>query len=173
MDKNKRFLIAASGIFICYFYFGIFQENITKANYVKPDGQVEIFTYSMTLVFAMCVTNYLFAKLITSTITSVLDDTTRTIYYCSNALTYILAMVCTNMALQFVSYPTQVIAKSSKPIPVMILGVLLGKKSYSWKKYFVVFLVVVGVALFLYKDKKGPNLSESEGKKLLISNNIF
>lgn len=170
MDKNKRFIIAATGIFVCYFYFGIFQENITKANYLKSDGTTETFVYAMSLVFAMCVTNYLFAKLLTSTIVSTADDTTRTIYYCSNGLTYVLAMICTNMALQFVSYPTQVIAKSSKPIPVMILGVLLGRKSYPWKKYFVVFLVVTGVALFLYKDKKGPAV-ESEGK--CLHNSVF
>jgi len=56
------------------------------------------------------------------------EDGTSTLYYVMSALTYLLAMVCSNMALQFVSYPTQVIGKAGKPIPVMILGVLLGKR---------------------------------------------
>ena len=34
----------------------------------------------------------------------------------------------------------------------MILGVLIGKKSYSLAKYLSVLLIVIGVALFLYKD---------------------
>ncbi|KAK2584598.1 hypothetical protein KPH14_006956 [Odynerus spinipes] len=57
-----------------------------------------------------------------------------------------------NMALQFVSYPTQVIGKSGKPIPVMVLGVLLGNKVYPIRKYAFIFLIVIGVALFMYKD---------------------
>lgn len=162
MEKNKKLLLCASGIFICYFYFGIFQENITKAQYPTPDGGTEIFTYSMTLVFMLCFINYIFAKLLTVTVLRQGEDTTKTLFYCSNALTYILAMICTNMALQFVNYPTQVIAKSSKPIPVMILGVLLGRKSYPLRKYLFVFLVVIGVGLFLYKDK-GSSTAETEG----------
>lgn len=37
-------------------------------------------------------------------------------------------------------------------VAVMILGVLLAKKRYPIAKYFCVFLIVIGVALFLYKD---------------------
>ncbi|XP_017877039.1 solute carrier family 35 member B1 isoform X2 [Ceratina calcarata] len=82
------------------------------------------------------------------------EDTTPKLYYILSALTYLLAMVCSNMALQFVSYPTQVIGKAGKPIPVIILGVLLGNKVYPPRKYVFVFLVVTGVILFMYKD--GP-----------------
>lgn len=56
------------------------------------------------------------------------EDTTKTIYYITSATTYLLAMVCSIMALQWVSYPTQVVGKSCKPIPVMLLGVVLGRK---------------------------------------------
>ena len=38
-------------------------------------------------------------------------DKTRSIYYASSALTYLLAMVCSNLALQWVGYPTQVILR--------------------------------------------------------------
>ena len=46
----------------------------------------------------------------------------------------------------------QVLGKSAKPIPIMILGVLLGGKVYPRIKYIIVVLIVVGVALFFYKD---------------------
>ncbi|EFN72986.1 Solute carrier family 35 member B1 [Camponotus floridanus] len=80
------------------------------------------------------------------------EDDTSTLYYVLSALTYLLAMVCSNMALRFVSYPTQVIGKAGKPIPVMILGVLLGRRIYPVRKYLFIFLIVIGVALFMYKD---------------------
>ena len=41
-----------------------------------------------------------------------------------------------------------------KPIPVMILGVLLAKKRYPLVKYIFVLLIVSGVAMFVFKDKK-------------------
>lgn len=90
-------------------------------------------------------------------------DTTHTFFYFSSALTYLLAMVSSNMALQWVAYPTQVIAKSAKPIPVMILGVLLGRKSYTLQKYFYVLLIVMGVALFMYKEGKVNPETENAG----------
>ena len=36
------------------------------------------------------------------------EDNTSTTYYAASSLTYLLAMVCSNMALQWVAYPTQV-----------------------------------------------------------------
>lgn len=112
----------------------------------------ERFTCVLALVFVQCVVNYIFAKLMLATFMKQGEDSTRTFYYASCAMTYLLAMVCSNMALQWVSYPTQVIAKSGKPIPVMILGVLLARKSYPLKKYAFVFMVVLGIVMFVYKD---------------------
>lgn len=72
-------------------------------------------------------------------------------------------MVSSNMALRWVAYPTQVVAKAAKPIPVMILGVLIGRKSYSVQKYFFIFIIVVGVVLFMYKEGKVNPNSENAG----------
>lgn len=105
-----------------------------------------------TLVFFQCVVNYLFAKTILLTVMKQGEDTTPRTYYAVSSLAYLLAMVSSNMALQFVNYPTQVIGKAGKPIPVMILGVLLGHKVYPVRKYFFVFLVVIGIVIFMYKD---------------------
>lgn len=90
-------------------------------------------------------------------------DSTHPAFYASSALTYLLAMVSSNMALRWVAYPTQVVAKSAKPIPVMLLGVLIGRKSYSMQKYLFIFLIVVGVVLFMYNDKKGGSAQENMG----------
>lgn len=72
-------------------------------------------------------------------------------------------MVSSNMALRWVAYPTQVVAKAAKPIPVMLLGVLIGRKSYSLQKYLFILIIVLGVVLFMYKEGKiNPN-SENAG----------
>lgn len=55
----------------------------------------------------------------------------------------------------------QVLAKSCKPIPILIFGVLFAAKKYHWKKYVFVLMIVVGVAIFLYKDKAGASRGRS------------
>eukprot|EP00585_Thalassiosira_rotula_P004582 CAMPEP_0196133798 /NCGR_PEP_ID=MMETSP0910-20130528/2864_1 /TAXON_ID=49265 /ORGANISM="Thalassiosira rotula, Strain GSO102" /LENGTH=476 /DNA_ID=CAMNT_0041393549 /DNA_START=134 /DNA_END=1564 /DNA_ORIENTATION=- len=51
-------------------------------------------------------------------------------------------------ALRYVIYPIQVLAKSCKPVPVMLMGALMGKH-YPPKKYVKVVLIVGGVGLFM------------------------
>ena len=84
-------------------------------------------------------------------------DKTSVKHYVTCAFTYLTAMVASNMALQHVNYPTQVIAKSCKPIPVMILGVLYAGKSYPLRKYFFILMIVTGVALFVWKEGKSSS----------------
>ena len=99
------------------------------------------------------------------------EDTTHVGLYASSALTYLLAMISSNMALRWVAYPTQVVGKSAKPIPVMLLGVLIGNKQYSVKKYICIVLIVVGVALFMFKDGKTSGSEDASfgmGEVLLI-----
>jgi len=57
----------------------------------------------------------------------------------------------------YVIYPIQVLAKSCKPVPVMLMGTLMGKR-YPMRKYINVVMIVLGVALFMGggdKKRKG------------------
>lgn len=45
----------------------------------------------------------------------------------------------------------------------MILGVLIGRKSYTLRKYFFVLLIVIGCALFMYKEGKVNKNAENAG----------
>lgn len=180
--QRGKFLFYAVGIFFSYLYFGIVQEKITRGKYsydtVDENGnkkvQNEKYVYALTLVFVQCVINFLVARIAMS-IWPQDENKTHKLYYASMSLTYLLAMVCSNMALQWVSYPTQVIGKSAKPIPVMILGVLLGKKSYSFTKYIFIFMLVFGIVLFMLKDKASstPESSMGIGELLLIMSLIM
>lgn len=51
-------------------------------------------------------------------------------------------------ALYYIPYPAQVLAKSSKMIPVMILGTLMHNKRYSVVEYACCLMVTMGVSLF-------------------------
>lgn len=56
----------------------------------------------------------------------------------------------------------QVLGKSAKPIPVMILGILFARKRYPWAKFLFVLMIVLGVAMFLYKDSGQSKKSDSD-----------
>ena len=113
--------------------------------------------------------------------------------YGTLSLSYVGAMVASNSSLAFISYPTQVniffllpsapssiftilpssssylfqvLGKSAKPIPVLILGVLFGRRSYPLIKYLCVLLIVAGVAIFLFKDK--PTQAAEDGQWRLL-----
>lgn len=53
----------------------------------------------------------------------------------------------------------------------MVLGVLVGRKSYPFRKYIFILLIVVGIVLFMYKDKvggKAANVTMGVGELLLL-----
>ncbi|EDM05754.1 solute carrier family 35, member B1, isoform CRA_a [Rattus norvegicus] len=140
VPDRLRLPLCFLGVFVCYFYYGILQEKITRGKYGEGPKQ-ETFTFALTLVFIQV-------------------DRTRTWLYAACSVSYVGAMVSSNSALQFVNYPTQVLGKSCKPIPVMLLGVTLLKKKYPLAKYLCVLLIVAGVALFMYKPKKVVGIEE-------------
>ncbi|KAA0200199.1 hypothetical protein HAZT_HAZT001260 [Hyalella azteca] len=159
MNRNLKLLLYASAIFILYFYYGILQERITRTQYGENK---EKFIYSLALVFFQCIVNAFYAKMMLQFVLQQGEDTTKRSYYATSALTYLLAMVSSNMALQWVPYPTQVVGKSCKPIPVMIMGVIIGRKVYSLKKYLFIGLIVMGVVLFIYKDQQATTAAAAE-----------
>ncbi|XP_069119471.1 solute carrier family 35 member B1-like [Argopecten irradians] len=149
--SNTKLAVCAIGTFLSYFVYGILQESITKGKYGEGEKK-EKFTYTTTLVFMQCIINALAAKLVLMFWTKEKDSTPAKLYgLCS--LSYLGAMLASNQALQFINYPTQVLGKSAKPIPVMILGILFARKRYPAAKFLFVLMIVIGVAMFLYKDK--------------------
>ncbi|XP_006889376.1 PREDICTED: solute carrier family 35 member B1 [Elephantulus edwardii] len=159
VPDRLRLPLCFLGVFVCYFYYGILQEKITRGKYGEGPKQ-ETFTFALTLVFIQCVINAVFAKILIQFFDTARVDRTRSWLYAACSVSYLGAMVSSNSALQFVNYPTQVLGKSCKPIPVMLLGVTLLKKKYPLAKYLCVLLIVAGVALFMYKPKKVVGMEE-------------
>ncbi|WWC67105.1 uncharacterized protein I206_101012 [Kwoniella pini CBS 10737] len=80
------------------------------------------------------------------------------------------------LALRHISYPTMVLGKSCKLIPVLLLNVLLYRRKFSPHKYLVVILVTIGISLFMLlaesgKKKKAGN--DSAWGLWLLGINLF
>lgn len=74
------------------------------------------------------------------------------------SLTSIASTFTSVRSLRYVIYPVQILFKSCKPVPVMIFGLILGKR-YPLRKYVNVIIITTGVALFM-----GGGNSSNQGK---------
>ncbi|XP_054157749.1 adenosine 3'-phospho 5'-phosphosulfate transporter 1-like [Oppia nitens] len=71
--------------------------------------------------------------------------------YCS--LSNILSSWCQYEALKFVSFPTQVLSKACKIMPVMLMSQLIGGKKYRTVEYLFAISISFGMTLFLWTDR--------------------
>jgi len=65
-------------------------------------------------------------------------------------------------SLKYVSFPVQTIFKSSKIIPVMLMGKLLHKAQYPWGKYAEAALITTGVAIFSLSSRETTSNNTTE-----------
>lgn len=77
------------------------------------------------------------------------------------AFSYIFAMLASNTALQFIAYPTQVLAKSVKMIPVMLMRIVTVNQKYKLRDYLCVLLITFGIAVFVFKPNKNNGQEDS------------
>lgn len=63
--------------------------------------------------------------------------------------------------LKYISFPLQVVSKSCKVIPVMLVGKVIHKKSYPWIDYLEAVGITVGVSMFSLSESGG----DDEGKE--------
>ena len=74
-------------------------------------------------------------------------------------------------ALKYISYPMVILVKSSKPVPVMAVGVLFYGRVYTWCKYVSVMLLTVGICLFSSTKKSsgaGGSFNESNDLSVVL-----
>jgi adenosine 3'-phospho 5'-phosphosulfate transporter B2 len=71
------------------------------------------------------------------------------LFVCSySSLSNVLSSWFQYESLKYVSFTTQLLAKSSKSVFVMITGRVISQKKYSKKEYFFVSLIAIGIFLF-------------------------
>lgn len=71
-------------------------------------------------------------------------------------------------SLKYVSFPVQTVFKSSKIIPVMLMGKVLKGTTYPGKQYFEALLITIGVAIFSVSSKTSDKDTTTEIQGLLF-----
>lgn len=96
--------------------------------------------------------------------------------YSFASLSNILSSWCQYEALKYISFPTQVLAKASKVIPVMLMGKIISRKSYEYWEYLTALLISLGVSLFLLSsttDKHPSTVTTFSGIVILGGYIVF
>ena len=129
------------GLQVSFVTWGVIQEYIMTKTY--ESGKLfpsPVFLVAsnrtLALVVAFCVVRYKMAR-------GQLRRAAPALSYAPSSLSNVGSSWAQYQALAYVSFPTQTLFKSSKVIPVMIMGAFLGKK-YPLKKYVNVAVITLG-----------------------------
>eukprot|EP00922_Rhytidocystis_sp_ex-Travisia-forbesii_P035984 GHVS01053393.1.p1 GENE.GHVS01053393.1~~GHVS01053393.1.p1 ORF type:complete len:395 (-),score=47.53 GHVS01053393.1:467-1651(-) len=201
--RHFSHILCVGGIYVFFMSFAFAQEHIFL---VPASAGVPKFTYSIFLVFIMCVSNatlsYLYLLLLSHKHSPHVDHNAKRTDSCApepvtcfskssggcvctrfipsslvapfsdlvaspplrrqlllTSISYVLAMVATNYALTHVNYPTQVLVKSAKMVPVLLGGFLVFSKTYPWYDYVSVVLVTAAIGIFNCLGSSRPERS--------------
>ena len=142
-DVIQRAIFCAVGFNVSFGIWGLMQERILTQTYGG-----EFFEYSYGLVFlnrlgglalSASLMNYYKVEMVMSPLWE----------YSFPSVANMLSSWCTYEALKYVSFPTQMLAKAFKMVPVMLMGKVLHNKSYETYEYVTGGVVAFGLYLFL------------------------
>lgn len=85
----------------------------------------------------------------------------------------VLTMGLSNTSLQYLNYPTQLLFKSCKLIPVMIGGIVLLRKHYSMWEYASAFLLSLGLIELTFGNAYSDGISFNILGTIIISCALF
>jgi len=148
VSSTFAFVICVLGIYASYFCFSVIQQTLNEATF-EPD--MKKFRNTPFLLFLQFVGNC-FCALIAMQITKEKPDQTPFTQYALVSVSYVGAMFASNYAIQFVSFPMKELAKACKPIPVLLMGVIVFGKKQGLLKYICVFLITSGICVYMWDE---------------------
>eukprot|EP00270_Netrium_digitus_P010905 TRINITY_DN341_c0_g1_i4.p1 TRINITY_DN341_c0_g1~~TRINITY_DN341_c0_g1_i4.p1 ORF type:complete len:357 (+),score=3.43 TRINITY_DN341_c0_g1_i4:166-1236(+) len=169
-DKSLVFqclvlIFCVIGIWASYLTQGVVQENLSTKLY-DPDGAR--FEYLTFLNFAQSLVCFFWGSVLSSLWTQEKDKQPPLWVYWSPSVSNSVGPALGLIALKYISYPAQVLAKSSKMIPVMLAGAIIYGVRYTLPEYICTILVAAGVSSFaLFKS------SSKAMKKIAHPNPLF
>lgn len=148
-STTAKLVFCFVGLQASYLTWGVMQEKIMTTQY-SPTPLVEdgYFPSATFCVFS----NRFLAIIVAAAICMKIHGTVQTAaplwYYSPCALSNTLSSWGQYAALKFVSFPLQVLFKSAKVIPVMIMGKVLNRSTFPAIEYVEAVVITVGVAIF-------------------------
>ncbi|XP_062161069.1 UDP-galactose/UDP-glucose transporter 3 [Alnus glutinosa] len=145
------------GIWSAYIYQGVLQETLSTKRF-GPDGKR--FEHLSFLNLAQNVVCLIWSCIMIKLCSSGSSGGAPWRTYWSAGITNTIGPAMGIEALKYISYPAQVLAKSSKMIPVMLMGTLVYGIRYTLPEYLCTFLVAGGVSTFALLKTSSKTISK-------------
>eukprot|EP00249_Psilotum_nudum_P008935 c21603_g1_i1 orf=351-1361(+) len=150
-------LVCVTGIWAAYLTQGVLQETLSTKMF-GPDK--ERFKHLAFLNLAQNVVCFFWSFMMITIWTKRSTGQASLWLYWSPSVTNSIGPACGIEALKYISYPAQVLAKSSKMIPVMLMGTFVYGVCYTLPEYICTFLVAGGVSMFALFKSSSKTLSK-------------
>lgn len=148
--------ICVLGIWSAYVYQGVLQETLSTKKFGPDEKRFQHLTFLNWAQNVVCFV-WSFIMLILWSPKSTSNAPIKAFW--SASITNSIGPACGIVALRYISYPAQVLAKSSKMIPVMLMGAILYGVRYTLPEYLCSVLVAGGVASFALFKSSGKKFS--------------
>ncbi|KAG7356408.1 UAA transporter family protein [Nitzschia inconspicua] len=143
----QRLLLCSLMLNITFVTWGALQERMLTRRYPRYTG--DYFTYSYALVFTNRFWTLVMSGILLWYLKPRLSRSTVIYEFSFPSISNMLSSWCQYEALKYVSFPATTLFKSFKLAPVMLMGKLMGNKSYPAYDYIVAMVIGIGVALFM------------------------
>ncbi|KAH6815715.1 UDP-galactose transporter 3 [Perilla frutescens var. frutescens] len=156
---RRIFVLAfcVAGIWAAYIYQGILQETVSTKRF-GADGKR--FEHLAFLNLAQNVVCLIWSFMMIKIWSDGGKGGAPWWSYWSAGITNTIGPAMGIEALKYISYPAQVLAKSSKMIPVMLMGTLVYGIKYTVPEYVCTFLVAGGVSSFALSKTSSKTISK-------------
>jgi UDP-galactose transporter B1 len=176
-EHNKhawRFIWCVIGIYASFMIGSVFQEKISSTKYLlihdshtKPIE--DMFVHPIFIVFVTCLVNVIYSVIRLMIYSpDVFNQFTRVVTrseivkFMFAGLFYVLGTLLSYASLNYVSYPTQVLTKSCKLLPIMLGTIIVARKSYPTYRYVFVIVISCAIAFFMLDRISGHSADAAE-----------
>lgn len=161
----QRAVFCAMGLHISFCIWGLLQERMLTHSY---DGEFFVYSYGLVLMNrlgGLLLSGYLMYHFQVRWVTSPLWE------FSFPSVANMLSSWCQYEALKYVSFPTQMLAKSFKIVPIMLMGKFMNDKNYESYEYMCAATIGFGIYLFISSSENldlGQNsFGNPEGKSTI------
>lgn len=187
MTSVGKLLFCVAGIYFFFLTWGLLQERISTMKYVNSVSDTGSFRFFQVLnmVQAFFAAGLALSQLLIQgmplcgTASQPHSLTPQLMFnFLKIALTSSIGSSLGYRSLKHINYPTMILGKSCKLVPVMLMNFLIYRKHFEAHKYFTVALITAGVSGFMLfedaaEDKQGSLQGNSWFGLLLLLVNLL
>jgi UDP-galactose transporter B1 len=168
-----RLLFAVLGIYTCFLTWGVLQERISTTPYRLTHSTSSASSSSRGAYFkhfiflnlcqslTACICSFIYLKFNGSW--TGWPSLPLTLSYLKISISSTLASPFGYASLKHINFPTMILGKSCKLLPVMLMNMAFYRKRFETYKYVTVALITIGVSGFMWFEPNGRGEGKDNG----------